>query len=157
MTFAHQIRIKSIPIAQAAAMSGGFLLLLSEIRFEHREVLLDDWRPWIPIYFSVAMALFIPFATFYNRYNLRKMLMFTYVLSLFLGMLGVIFHSDGHAIERIRDLFTVWTSSVQSGAAVAGHYPPVLAPLSFAGLGSIGLLMMGIEKSPQVIFEDETG
>jgi len=36
----------------AAALLGGVALLLCELRFEHREVLGETWRSWIPLIYA---------------------------------------------------------------------------------------------------------
>jgi len=36
----------------AAALLGGMALLLCELRFEHREVLGETWRSWIPLIYA---------------------------------------------------------------------------------------------------------
>jgi hypothetical protein len=63
-----------------------------------------------------------------------------YGLAIGLGALGVFLHAEGHLRERLMDLLTVWTASLQSGASIKGTYPPLLAPLSFIGLGTVGLI-----------------
>ena len=133
-------------LCQSAAISGGFFLLLGEIRFEHRAVLVDDWRPWIPILFCGVMVPGIPLATFAGGRVGRYVLLGLYGLTIGVGALGGFFHSEGHFVERLMELFTVWTSSVQSGAAIKAGHPPLLAPFAFMGLGSIGLIFCLSER-----------
>lgn len=132
--------------AQAAAMFGGFSLLLCEIRFEHRAVLLEDWRPWVPIAICGLMLVVIPVVSWLASIGARRTLMGCYVLTMCLGVFGLIVHSDGHLFERLNELVSVWTSSLQAGAEIKAHHPPLLAPAAFTGLGLIGLLFCVNEK-----------
>jgi hypothetical protein len=127
-------------LCQAAAMSGGFFLLLCEIRFEHRAAVIDDWRPWIPIVFCGLMVILIPLATFAFGRAGRRLLIGLYGLTMCVGALGGFFHSEGHFVARLMEIVTVWTGSLQSGAAIKAAHPPLLAPFAFMGLGSIGLI-----------------
>ena len=140
MSIAIQFNSKLIKLSQSAAMLGGYFLLLCEIRFEHRAVLIDDWHPWIPIVFCGLTLLVIPPATLLWDRGGKIVLMGCYCLTVCLGFLGFVFHSEGQMIQRLTELFIVWSSTPQTGAAVKALHPPVLAPLAFMGLGSIGLL-----------------
>lgn len=121
-------------------MFGGFALLLMEIRFEHRGVVLEDWRGWIPLACSGAMLLLISLGTWLWAKCGRKILLGCYALIFLLGVCGVIIHADGHFFERVNDLSSVWTQSIEDSANIKAHYPPLLAPLAFTGLGLIGFL-----------------
>ncbi|MBS1954237.1 MAG: hypothetical protein JST89_08625 [Cyanobacteria bacterium SZAS-4] len=126
--------------SKLAALSGGFLLLLLEIRFQHRAALIDDWRPWMPIVFCNIMIYLIPIAGIFWRNGGKQILFCAYFLTIALGATGVYFHSEGHLIWRFMELTRVWLIPPSQGAEIAAHYPPVLAPLSFMGLGLIGML-----------------
>src|SRR5271163_2627550 len=133
---------KLMRLSQSAAMSGGFFLLLCEIRFEHRAVLIDDWRPWTPIVFCGLMLMVIPIATLLWDRGGNSVLVGCYCLTACLGILGLIFHSEGHLVQRLIEVFSVWSSTLQTGAAVKALHPPLLAPAAFMGLGSVGLLFL---------------
>ncbi len=128
-------------LVRAAAMCGGFLLLLCEIRFEHRAVLIDDWRPWIPLILCGFMLVAIPLATGLWEKGGRLALLGLYFVTLCLGGVGLFFHAEGHLWPRLIELFTVWTSSLEAGAVVKANHPPLLAPAAFMGLGLIGALL----------------
>jgi cytochrome bd-type quinol oxidase subunit 2 len=128
-------------LIRSAAMLGGFLLLLCEIRFEHRAVLIDDWRPWIPLILCGFMMVAIPVATFLWDKGGKKALLGLYFVTSCLGAVGLFFHAEGHLWPRLIELFTVWTSSLQTGAAIKANHPPLLAPAAFMGLGLIGALL----------------
>jgi hypothetical protein len=133
-------------LSQSAAMCGGFFLLLCEIRFEHRAVLTDDWRPWIPIVFCGLMLLVIPFATLWWDRGGKSILVGCYCLTACLGLLGLFFHSEGHLVPRLIEVLSVWSSTLQAGAAIKALHPPLLAPAAFVGLGFLGLLFAADEK-----------
>jgi len=126
--------------SKLAAMTGGFSMLLLEIRFQHRAALVDDWRPWIPIVFCSLMIYLIPVAGIFWHKEGKMLLIGAFCLTMVLGMIGVYFHSDGHLIEHLMELMRVWIIPPKEGAEIAAHYPPILAPLAFVGLGAIGLL-----------------
>jgi len=141
-----ELKPKLLRLSQSAAMSGGFFLLLCEIRFEHRAVLIDDWRPWTPIVFCGLMLMVIPIATLLWDRGGNSVLVGCYCLTACLGILGLIFHSEGHLVQRLIEVFSVWSSTLQTGAAVKALHPPLLAPAAFMGLGSVGLLFLAKEK-----------
>jgi hypothetical protein len=131
---------KFILLSQSALMFGGFLMLMCEIRFEHRAVLIDDWRPWVPIVFCALMLLVIPTATVCWDRGGKTVLVGFYLLAATVGVLGMIQHAEGHMIQRLIELVAPWLSSPQAAAAIKANHPPVLAPAAFIGLGSIGAL-----------------
>lgn len=137
----NHIRLfRLLRFGKIAAMSGGFLMLLLEIRFQHRAALIDDWRPWMPIVFCNLMIYLIPVAGIFWHKGGKQILLCAYCLTIALGAIGVYVHSQGHLVERLVELLRVWTIPPGQAAEIAAHYPPVLAPLAFMGLGSIGLL-----------------
>jgi hypothetical protein len=129
-----------IRIAHFAIMFGGFSVLLCELRYEHRAVLIGDGRPWLPLIFCMLMLVVIPLSAMIWRKGGKSLLMASYGLAIVLGLVGMIFHSEGHFLERVNELLLVWMSDLKTGAAVVGNHPPLLAPSAFVGLGFIGLL-----------------
>ena len=129
-----------IRVSRSALMFGGFTILLNEIRFEHRTVLLDDWRPWIPLLLCSLMLVAIPLGTYLWERGGRNALLSLYVLTSGTGLLGVLFHSNGHLVQRLHEFFFVWTNSLQTGSLLKENHPPLLAPAAFIGLGLIGAL-----------------
>jgi len=134
----HLIRL--LRFSRLAAMAGGFVMLLLEVRFQHRAALVDDWRPWMPIVFANLMIYLIPTAGIFWNKGGKFVLIGAYCLTMVLGTIGVYFHSDGHLIEHLLELMRVWIIPPNEGAEIAAHYPPIVAPLAFVGLGAIGLL-----------------
>jgi hypothetical protein len=139
-------RTKLLFWLKLAAMFGGFCLLLCEIRFEHRAVLVDDWRPWIPIIACGAMLVLIPLAGMLWERGGRHVLIATYLVCMLLGLLGLFFHAEGHLLQRLGEIFSVLTTSPEVGSSVKALHPPLLAPGAFCGLGLIGLIFCVQEK-----------
>jgi hypothetical protein len=86
------------------------------------------------------MLLLIPLGGLLWERGGRKLLMTVYALTVCLGLLGLVFHSEGHLVQRLLEFFSVWISSPQAGASIKALRPPLLAPCAFLGLGSIGIL-----------------
>ncbi len=122
-------------------MFGGYLLLLTEIRFEHRVAVIDDWRPWLPIVLCLLMLVAIPLARWRWHRGGRTALLLLNGATAGLGLLGLSFHSDGHLLQRLSEVFSVWTLGPHTSAAITTVHPPLLAPLALVGLGLIGTII----------------
>jgi hypothetical protein len=122
------------------ALLAGYLFLMLDIRFEHREVITETWQGWIPIAFSGLMILFGPLSLWFFEKGGKYLLAAAYLLSLIVGMVGIWFHSDGKLPARLDELLSVWQHF--DPQAHHKHYPPILAPLAFLGLGTIGILLI---------------
>ncbi len=134
---------------QEALLLGGMFLLLVEIRFEHQAVLADKWQSWIPIvYLSTMLITGVIGICTIERLG-RKLLVVTFSGLIVLGLLGFAFHSQGKPVERLSNIISVDFS--RPGQLVAGNcadtVPPLLAPLSLVGLGTLGILA-SLWKSP---------
>jgi len=126
----------------AAFLVGGAAFLLLELRFEHREVLGETWRSWIPLVYCGSTLLAGGFAL--RRWQTwgRRALGALFALGIAVGIAGVWFHTGGHVLGGIRDLFAAWRVPLgQDGGIKMGSRPPALAPLAFCGLGTLGLMV----------------
>jgi hypothetical protein len=74
-----------------------------------------------------------------------------YGITMCLGLFGLFFHSQGHILQSLVELFSVWSNDLQTGAAIKAEHPPLIAPLAFVGLGTIGLLFS--VETPVEIYE----
>ena len=119
----------------------GAAFLLCEIRFEHREVLGDTWRSWIPLgYAALLLAAGIPAWFAWSRGG-RKVLGALFAIAIAVGLLGAWFHSDGRPGGTLVRVARAWALPPgKDGGIKAGSAPPLLAPLAFCGLGLLGLL-----------------
>ncbi|HMZ52067.1 MAG TPA: hypothetical protein PK988_07355 [Candidatus Sumerlaeota bacterium] len=121
----------------AAALIGGYVMLVLDIRFEHRRVL-EHPQPWIPIIYSLTMVLLGGICWgLWKRQWARYALVALFAGSIAVGLLGVWFHVDESLVEDVKQLFSVWKTTGNPGI---GFRPPLLAPLSFAGLGILGVI-----------------
>lgn len=131
---------------------GGFALVLGDIRIEHNQVLIEMWQAWIPVVFSLAMLVLIPLGIFRWRNAGRKLLLVCFLVSTVVGGAGAILHMKEKPAEAIQHVLSIWAQQpgVSPQVSVTGnstsgtpkrreHWPPLLAPLAFAGLGLIGM------------------
>jgi hypothetical protein len=119
----------------------GFLLLSTEIRFEHRNVLATKWEPWIPVVYTLVAAVLGFAGLFFWKKGGRKFLMFIFAAAMVVGMLGTWFHSKGKPLTIIPQVVSVWMLKPGTTMSQAvENSPPVLAPSAFIGLGLLGLV-----------------
>ena len=124
-----------------AVLLGGVALLLCELRFEHREVLGETWRSWIPLIYSAVTLLAGLLALFRWDAGGRRALAVLFGAGIAVGLLGAWFHTDGHPVAGLRSVLAAWLVPLgQDGGIKIGSKPPALAPLAFCGLGTLGLL-----------------
>jgi len=126
----------------AAALLGGMALLLCELRFEHREVLGETWRSWIPLIYTAVTLLGGLVALLRWDGKRRRVLAMLFGAGIAVGLLGFWFHTDGHLVTGLRNILLAWRIPLgQDGGIKMGSQPPALAPLAFCGLGILGLLV----------------
>lgn len=116
-------------------LAGAFLLLDFEIRYEHVDVVRHHWVAWIPIAYSPAMFVLCLLCPLFWRQGGRLILLWTFSLGIIVGGLGFWFHNQGHWGQHFGTMVAAWNT----GEHHHGH-PPTLAPLSFCGLGLLGIL-----------------
>lgn len=123
------------------ALLGGMALLLGEVRFEHREVLGETWRAWLPLGYLAAFLVAGSAALARYHRGGRRVLAVLFGLALLLGALGVWFHAGGHVVRALGHVAGAWlTRPGSDGGVEVGSAPPVLAPAAFIGIGVVGLL-----------------
>ena len=128
--------------AIVAILLGGILVLMLEIRFEHREVLGERWESYIPLVYCAAMLLFGTVGLIAFRTWGRWLLLIGFSLGLTIGCAGLWLHSDGQPLRAIRRVVLAWRLPPGDNGGVKPQLsgPPVMAPLSFLGLSAIGVL-----------------
>jgi hypothetical protein len=123
------------------ALLGGATVLLAEVRFEHREVLGETWRAWIPLACATLLLAVGSAALARFRQGGRAVLSALFGLTSAVGVLGLWFHSGGHPLRRMIQVLSAWALLPgQDGGVKIGSQPPALAPAAFCGLGLLGLL-----------------
>jgi hypothetical protein len=129
----------------AAAVLGGVAILLLELRYEHREVLGETWRSWVPLLYATITLVAGALALLRWRAGGRRVLAVLFIAGIAVGLVGFWFHTDGHLFSGFRDVLLAWRIPPgQNGGIRMGSRPPPLAPLAFCGLGAIGLFACAI-------------
>ncbi len=124
-------RARSLNERVVAAVLAGSALLLAEVRFEHREVLGETWRAWVPLGYGASLLLVGSVALLRWRRGGRRVLTALFTLALAVGALGI-------CLARVLSAWRLPPG--QDGGTKIGSAPPVLAPGAFWGLGLIGLI-----------------
>ena len=126
----------------AGVLLGGAAVLLFELRFEHREVLGETWRSWIPLVYSGVTLLAGLVALLRWNSGGRRVLAVLFGAGIAVGLAGFWFHTDGQPLHGLRDVISAWRIPLgKDGGIKMGARPPSLAPLAFCGLGTLGLLV----------------
>lgn len=139
-----------------------FTALLLEIRSAHQDILGEHAVGWTPVIYSALMIIAgILGLIFWQSWG-RRLLFGAFAVGLIVGVLGFWQHNEEHFGQRLGYVFTVWGKATaahhehdeQNGESAGNHehansggrespaplIPPVFAPLTFAGLGLIGML-----------------
>jgi hypothetical protein len=125
----------------AALLVGGAVLLAVEVRFEHREALGERWQAWIPLVYAVTTALLGGAALLAWERGGRRALLGLFAAGLVIGPAGVLFHSEGHPLRAAGQVLSAWRLPPGQGGGIGHDHPPALAPLAFAGLAALGVVV----------------
>lgn len=139
----------------------GFVISAIEVRFLHRGVVSEETAAWIPTIASIAGAIACGAALFEAGWA-RMTAMISLLGVMLTGLVGVYFHTEFKP-SAFTGLFASQSSptaikaeSEEEGyagfekTAEAEAKAPALAPLSIAGLASIGVLvLMGRRKEAE--------
>jgi hypothetical protein len=124
------------------ALVGGFLGIVMDVRFEHITVVHEHAIGWTPIVYAGLMVIVSLAATIRWDRPTRRLLFWCCLAAFAVGAAGFWLHSHGHPTQAIWRVLTAWfTDSPHRG-------PPPLAPLSFGGLGLIGMLASAERLQP---------
>jgi len=148
---------------------GAFFMLMMELRFEHMDELGDHWQAWIPIVYSGAMIIVGFLGLYFWDKGGRKVLFWAFAASIIVGLLGVWFHDKGKPWQSVTVVVEAWQApivkhpkpNISATPSVPTPSPanppkkkkkpkPPLAPLSFAGMGLLGMLACW-KKETQVL------
>src|SRR2546427_7624396 len=115
----------------ATVLLGGVVLLLCELRFEHREVLGENWRSWIPLIYAAVTLLGGLVALLRWDGKGRRVLAMLFGAGIVVGLLGFWFHTDGHLVTGRRNALLPWRAPpARDGGTRMGTHPRALAPLA---------------------------
>ncbi|MCW5940621.1 MAG: hypothetical protein KIS66_00220 [Fimbriimonadaceae bacterium] len=129
----------------------GFLVLVVVVRHEHREALHERWQAWIPIVYAILAALAC-FASLAGGRPLRMAASAVFLAGTLVGPIGLYLHIDGQ-VDRLGSVLAqeaIVAHADEEGEESEGRSlvgkseepaPPPLAPLAFAGLSAVGLLV----------------
>ena len=120
---------------------GAYLMLMLELRSEHMNELGKHWQAWIPIVYSGIMVIIgIAGLWLWDKVG-RKVLFWAFAVSIIVGLLGVWFHEKGKPWNSIVVVTKAWQAPIiKKGEKEPKRPKPPFAPLSFAGIGVLGML-----------------
>jgi hypothetical protein len=124
--------------AMVLVLAGTFLGLFLDLRYEHVDKVRHHWTAWIPIVYSGIMFILCLIGLKIWESKGRELLFYAFAASLIVGLLGFYFHNGAHMLDNVVKTLAAWTTFEHHPDS-----PPTLAPLSFCGLGVIGMLVSG--------------
>jgi len=144
-----------------------YFMLLMELRLEHMDEFGDHWQAWIPLAYSgIMIVIGIAGLWFWKRAG-RKVLFWAFAASIIVGLLGVWFHEKGKPWNGVAVIAQAWQAPiVKKHHNKEGQTPqpqkeapkkdtkkkkkpkPPLAPLSYAGIGILGMLACWKDDTP---------
>jgi len=146
-----------------------YFILLMELRVEHMDEFGDHWQAWIPLVYSAIMIAIGVWGLWFWKKAGRKVLFWAFAVSIVVGLLGVWFHEKGKPWNSITVIAQAWQAPIvkkhkQEGDKTKLHPEavknkdkkkkkkpkPPLAPLSFAGIGLLGMLACWRTETPVV-------
>jgi hypothetical protein len=122
-------------------LTGAFLGLVFDLRFEHVDKVRHHWTAWIPIVYSGVMVVACIVGLYKWQSFGREMLFYCFAVGLLVGLLGFWFHNSAHVVGNVAATFEAWTKPEHHPDA-----PPVLAPLAFCGLGVFGMIACSVRE-----------
>jgi len=126
------------------ALAAGFIILAIEIRYSHRFELAKHPIAWTPIVFS-ALAALMALLSIGKSQKVRQAAAFVFLLGIAVAGVGIVEHTNSNPVRTLRVLQPL-------GIQVAGanvdedRMKPPLAPLSMAGLGVLGAILVWPSK-----------
>ena len=109
------------------------MLILTQVRYDHRMILEKQPIAWTPIVFSVLMIVSCVLGLSFWNHGGRSVLAVGFLIAIAVGLLGFWYHTDGHPVREVAHDLSVWAAKIPDE-----DKPPTLAPLAFAGLGLLG-------------------
>jgi len=112
---------------------GGFFVILTQVRYDHRVLLQKEPIAWTPIVFSILMIVSCVLGlSFWNRGG-RSALAVGFMIAIAVGLLGFWYHTNGRPLRAVTHNLSAWVTKIPDE-----DKPPALAPLAFAGFGLLG-------------------
>ena len=124
-------------------LTGTFLGLAGDLRYEHVDQVRNHWTAWIPIVYSGAMVVIGLLGLLrWDRHG-REVLFYAFACSLVVGLLGFWLHNQGDLIRNLETVLDAWTRLEHHTDT-----PPTLAPFAFCCLGVLGMLACAARFQP---------
>lgn len=118
----------------ALMLLAAYLGLFLEIRYDHNHVLMHKNIAWTPIIYSAVMVIAGAISlAFWESWG-RTVMLWLFGAGVIVGLLGFWLHNMGHPFDGIGTMLSAWAGQHPDPTS----RPPVLAPLAFAGLGTVG-------------------
>jgi hypothetical protein len=121
----------------------GFCVLLIQVRYDHRSVIGEDAIGWIPIIFSIAMIFISSFGLLFWSKGGRRVLQWFYLVAIVVGLVGCWYHTNGRVVRALQHSLSAWIRKIPDE-----DKPPAFAPLTFAGIGILGVLVCAKRFQP---------
>jgi len=118
-----------------------FFGLFVDLRYEHVDKIRHHWQAWIPIAYSGIMAISCLVGVLRWESKAREALFYAFTVGIFVGLFGFWLHNHGHIITDVSKVLLAWFKFEHLADA-----PPTLAPLTYAGLGVVGMLVCSVRN-----------
>ncbi|MBX9695663.1 MAG: hypothetical protein K2Z81_24980 [Cyanobacteria bacterium] len=145
-------RLQLIQRLLLLTLTGGFLILLMEIRFQHSVVMGDKWQSWIPVVYLTVLLVLVPIGMIFFQRLGRRLLIVLFSGLIVVGTLGFWFHSKNKPIKAVWHVIATDLEEpghIKISSEDEETNPPLLAPLSLAGLGVMGVLVSLLATKPK--------
>jgi hypothetical protein len=119
-------------------LASAFVGLMIDIRVEHVDVVRERSVAWLPIIYAAFMTFACLAACVFWKRRTRILMFPLFSAALVIGGLGFYFHNDGNVKRVLTTSAAAWTDPHLNHSDA----PPQLAPLAFAGLGAVGVLVL---------------
>jgi hypothetical protein len=101
---------------------GGFIVILTQVRYDHRVILQKQAIAWTPIVFSILMIVSCVLGlSFWNRGG-RSVLALVFLIAIAVGLVGFWYHTDGHPVRAATHNLSAWVTKIPDE-----DKPPALA------------------------------
>jgi hypothetical protein len=125
-----------LPRVLVLLLAGAFVGLMMDIRVEHVDAVHDHSVAWLPIIYCAVMTVASLGTCIFWNDVMRRMMIVLFLLAFVIGGTGFYLHNHGKVSRVIKSSINAWIDPDMNHSDA----PPQLAPLSFAGLGMIGIL-----------------
>jgi hypothetical protein len=127
------------------ALTGGFGVVLVQVRYDHRSVVGDNAIAWKAIVCSILMIVASAVGLLFWTRGGRQTLLVGFLLTILVGLAGYWYHTNGRLVRSVQHELWAWVRKIPDD-----DKPPALAPLAFAGFGILGALACAKRFQPPI-------